>query len=566
MLIVLDNAESILDPQGPNAREIHADIEELTRLNNICVFITSRISTIPPDCETLEIPTLSTAAASNTFYRIYMHGERSNWINDILERLDFHPLSITLLATVAQQSKWGTDRLIAEWERRRTGILHLQHSGSLATTIELSLGSPTFQELGPDARSLLEIVAFFPQGVNEKNTRWLFPTIPDIQNILDGFCILSLTYQNNGFITMLAPLRDYLRPKDPTSSRLLNATKAVYFTRLSGDIGPEKPGFEEGRWITTEDVNVEHLLDVLATIDPNPESIWDACIKFMAQLYWHKPRLVTLGPKIEALADDHPSKAKCLFILVRLFDSVGNLVERKRLLGHCLILWRERGDELRVAETLRSLSYTNRRMCLYREGILQAEEASEIFKRLGEVVEQAYSLIRLASLLCDSKQLDAAEETGSRAIDLLPERGEERHLCQAHRVLGQIYQYKGERQKAIHHFEAALGIASSLNMVFQLFSANMALADMFSEEGQFEDAQTNVEHAKAHAANDPYLLARAMDQQAHIWYGQRRFEEARSEALRALDVFEKLGAVHDAEATRRLLQWIDANRATRLID
>ena len=563
MFIVLDNAESILDPQGPNAREIHADVDELTRFNNICIYITSRISTVPPDCETLEIPTLSTTAANDTFYRIYRHDEQTDPINDILEQLEFHPLSITLLATVAQQSKWDTDRLIAEWERRRTGVLHLKHSGSLAATIELSLGSPTFQELGPDARSLLEVIAFFPQGVNEENTSWLFPTISDIQNILDGFCILSLTQRNNGFITMLAPLRDYLRPNDPASSLLLNATKEVYFTRLTGDIYPGKPGFEEGRWITTEDVNVEHLLDVFATIDPSSESIWDACAKFMAQLHWHKPRPVTLGQKIEALADDHPSKARCLVYFARLFDSVGNLVEFKRLLSHALKLWRERGDDLWVAIILKCLSYANRRMGLYGEGLPQTEEASEIFKRLGNVVSQADSLITLAWLLCNSNQLDAAEEAGSRAIDLLPEKGEELLVCDAHHVLGKTYQCKGETKKAIHHYEVALGIASSLNRVQQPFWINIALARLSTDEGKFGDAHTHLEHAKAHAVDDPYNLACAMHQQAGIWDRERKFEEARSEMLRALTAFEKLGATHDVERVRRSLRYIDAQRARR---
>jgi len=123
-----------------------------------------------------------------------------------------------------------------------------------------------FQKLGADAKGLLGVIAFFPQGIDEKNLDWLFPTIPDRANIFNNFCILSLTYQSNGFITMLAPLQDHLCPKDPTLSPLLCATKDHYFRRLSVCLIPGQPDFEEAQWITSEDVNAEHLLNVRATL------------------------------------------------------------------------------------------------------------------------------------------------------------------------------------------------------------------------------------------------------------------------------------------------------------
>jgi len=361
MLIVLDNAESILDPQGTDAQEIYAVVEELSQFSNICVCITSRISTTPPDYKRLDVPTLSMGAACDTFYRIYdSDTDRSNVVNGILEELDFHPLSIALLATVAHQNKWDVNRLTREWEQRRTSVLQTQHNKSLATTIELSLASPLFQELGPDARALLGIVAFFPQGVDENNLEWLFPTISNRADVFDKFCILSLAYRNNGFITMLAPLRDYLSSKDPRTSPLFSTVKECYFTRLSVNIDPNKRTFGQTRWITSEDVNVEHLLDVFTTIDANSDGIWKACAYFMMHLSWHKSRLILLRPKIDGLPDDHCWKPKCLFELSQFFHSIGNQVERKILLTHALKLWRE-GESIRqVALTLVALADANR--------------------------------------------------------------------------------------------------------------------------------------------------------------------------------------------------------------
>ena len=562
MMIVLDNAESILGLPEVKAQEIYTIVDELSQFSNICLVITSRISNaLPPHCEIIEIPTLSMEAGHETFYRIYRLSEQSDEINKILKELDFHPLCITLLATVAQQNRWNTKRLRTEWEKQRTGVLRARNVGSLAATVELSLASPMFQELGAGAREVLGVVAFFPQGVNEDNVHRVFPTISDGPSAFDTFCVLSLAYRNEGFIRMLAPLRDHLRPKDPGSSSLLRTTKENYFNRLSGEILPGKPGFEEARWITTEDTNVEHLLDVFTTIDAKSQSVWETCAIFMAQLYWQKSRLVTLGPKVEALPDDHPSKAKCLMSLARLFNSVGNFTEQQRLLRHTLKLWREQGDDYNVAVTLRNLSDANRRMGPDEEGIRQARESSEIFQRLGCVVPQADSLTNLAWVLLGAGQLDAAEEAGLRGIDLLLGKGEEIWVCQAHRALGEIYRSKGDTKRAIYHFKAALGIGSSLSDVFQLFWVNYSLAGLFSDQDEFEDAQTHVEHTKSHAADDVYQLALVMCLQSRVWAMQDRFGEARSEALRALDAFEKLGAANNAEVARQLLQRIDAGEA-----
>ena len=553
MIIVLDNAESILDPEGADAGEIYDLVEELSELPTLCLCITSRISTIP-ECETFEIPVLSTDAARSAFYQIYKYDKGSGLVNDILAQLDCHPLSITLLATVGHQNKWRMDRVKREWEKRRTSVLQTRHKKSFAAAIEISLASPMFQELGPDARELLGVVAFFPQGIDENNIDWLFPTISNGMDVFDGFCVLSLTSRSNGFITMLAPLRDYLSPEDPKLSPLLCAVKERYFIRMSVDLHSDKPGFKETRWIISEDANVEHLLDVFTTIDTNSDDVWDACANFMAHLYHHKPQLTLLAPKIEGLPDSHCHKSRCLIGLAATLGSTGNLMENKRLLSYALKLERERGSDIWVARILQRLCDANRHMGLHDEGIQQAREGLEIYDRLGDTVGQARCLIELAWLFRSQGQLDAAEEAVSRAIYLLPETGYQFLVCDSHQVLGKIYESKGEIEKAVHHLEAALGIASPFDWHTQLFEIHSSLARLFFDKGRLDSAHVHAERARLHAANNQFDLGKAMMLQAKVWWGQYKFEEARSELLRAAEIFEKLGVSWGVEVCGVLLE------------
>ena len=593
MILFLDNAESILDPAGPDAQEIYAVVEELTRFKNICLGITSRISTVPPRCKRPTIPSLSVESACDIFYGIYDNGGQSDVISDLVRQLDFHALSITLLATVASHNMWDYGRVSEEWETQRAQVLRTGHNESLAATIELSLSSQTFSQLtpspspsntktphkragssifhklvpsifrkaAPSARELLEVVAFFPQGVDENNLDWLFPTVSDRKNVFDKFFVLSLTHRSNGFITMLAPIREYLAPKDPRSSPLLRATRDRYFRRLSIRLGPNAPGFGEARWIVSEDVNVEHLLDVLLSIDPYSSGAWEACFHFLQHLHWHKPRTTILRSKIEDLPDGHPSKTECLLELSKLFKLGGNHAEQKRLLVHLLELARQSGDEFRVVQTLPQLSEANRLLKLYKEGIQQAKEAVEICKRGGNTRKHALCLVYLARLLYEDRQTDAAENAASHAIDLLPKKGEEYTVCGLYQTLGMIYRSSGEREKAIHHFETAIGIATRFNWHNQLFWNHYHLAGLSCDEDAFDRANAHIEQANLYAAADPYKMASAMKLQANVWRSQGRPGDATSEASRALEVFERLGASSYAEDCRDLLRSIEQGQA-----
>ena len=222
MFIILDSAELALDPHGTNAREIYNIVQELCHVKRICLCITSRVPIVPPHGSCLEVPPLSMEAACDIFYHNYGDGEWTIILDDLIQRLDFNPLSITLLATTASYNAWDHDQLAQEWAINLVQELQPDFE-TLGLSIELSLASSPFRDLGPNARDLLEVIACFPHGIDTADLHWLFPTIPDVKKILNKFGFLSLTYESDGFVHMPASIRDYLGPQSPRSFPFLCA-------------------------------------------------------------------------------------------------------------------------------------------------------------------------------------------------------------------------------------------------------------------------------------------------------------------------------------------------------
>jgi hypothetical protein len=83
------------------------------------------------------------------------------------------------------------------------------------------------------------------------------------------------------------------------------------------------------------------------------------------------------------------------------------------------------------------------------------------------------------------------------------------------------------------------------------------MARMFCDEDEFYNAHAHIKRAKEHAVDDKYLLGRAMDEHAEIWYRQGRPEEAVCEVMGAMEIYGKLGAAKDLEDCEDLLQRIE---------
>ena len=134
------------------------------------------------------------------------------------------------------------------------------------------------------------------------------------------------------------------------------------------------------------------------------------------------------------------------------------------------------------------LSDANRKMSLTTEGIQQTKEGLEIFKRLSDMEQWGDFLIILAWLFCADNQLKAAEQVISCMHNLFSEKGDQYGLCGSHCILSETCQFKGETKKAIHHYEAALGVMLPFNWHDELCEVDYSLVGLFHNYSRFDEA------------------------------------------------------------------------------
>jgi hypothetical protein len=219
LLLLCDGVDSVLDPLTPEADKISTTIEEIGRYQHVCLLTTSRTHLEIPSFHFIEVQTLPEDGARDTFYGL-CHMERSSAVDNLIAELDFHPLSINLLASAVREKGWDESALLQAWRDSGTSVLKMPDGQGLESAVESSLFSPSIQNLGATAREALEAIAAFPGGVEETRMERMFPGIPGLADMVPVLCRFSLVHCQDGFVRMLSPFRLYflecmLQPSQP---------------------------------------------------------------------------------------------------------------------------------------------------------------------------------------------------------------------------------------------------------------------------------------------------------------------------------------------------------------
>ncbi|KAH7902753.1 hypothetical protein BJ138DRAFT_282723, partial [Hygrophoropsis aurantiaca] len=464
-------------------------------------------------------------AARNAFTHIYHANGPPAIIDKLLSDLDFHPLSINILAHVARGNQWTLEELMRSWEGQHT---HLLDAGdgkrqSLSVTIELSLTSSSIQRLGPDARHVMQVAAFLPQGLNGRYLERLFPTVPNIHSIVGALCRLSLMYRKMDAYTMLSPIRLHILSayKDDDIPPLdLTHIRAYYYKQLAQVHGED----DRGAWITTEDANLERLLahDLSRATPMDMAFICRACYQFIRQLMQHKPRPTSLRPVVLRLPEDNPQltkflgffkyirqprsrnaslygKAVCALYLALLAHDLINVTESIDLYATAKRLFILNQEHNLAAQCLESMAvqYTWLAKISAAEGTLQDALTMRREHHILSPEDKARINLRLGRAVMHRGRLEESRVLLTGARRYFQDVNDTDHLSETVRLQGEVELRSGNYLAARQHFEARFLLPTFMSNAVDRAWNLIYLSVVEVREGNISEAQKLLEEASA---------------------------------------------------------------------
>jgi tetratricopeptide (TPR) repeat protein len=411
-LIALDNAETFEEARGQSAlQEIPPAIADIADIPGITLILTSRSRRNAPSVLwiTKDIPPLDVGSALEAFFRIYRQVSHSNAeeeITNLLTELEFHPLSINLLANAAQQNGWSPHMLLTRWKHQPSAVLDYGEGKlqSLSATMQLSLSSPSIQNFGEDGGRTLAIIAFLPQGLNGDLATQLLPSLQRIDTICDILFRQSLVYREGAFIKMLAPIRHYVKNSSlaPLVSTCLRDVGAFYYRSVQ-QCSQERDN--HAGIIISDHLNIEHVVAFdLAQVPYHTEETLSICVLFLQCLQMHLPRPTALVPGVFNIVEERSTltlKAQCLYSLGLLYDALSQLTEAMKAFqaAEALYLTASNHEGVAYCVTTRSATYRCEGRFIQAQRVLEDFQRSNSWEYLSETTKaRVWFLLDLARI------------------------------------------------------------------------------------------------------------------------------------------------------------------------
>jgi len=199
-VLVIDNAETFLDSAEVDRAKISEMLDAMGAQSGTRIILTTRNQeVISPNLiwKRLQIAGISLEAACNAFSAVYSLCPLDDGVKAILTELEYHPLSINILANAASMNEWTMEQIQKVWSERQVGVLENANDKyrSLRVAIELSLSAFRSKEI---VLELLQSIALLPQGIYGKDLIAIFPAVFDITQQAESILLwVSLLDKSN---------------------------------------------------------------------------------------------------------------------------------------------------------------------------------------------------------------------------------------------------------------------------------------------------------------------------------------------------------------------------------
>jgi len=390
VVLAFDDAEAFLDLlDADSATCIAKTMTDIGSLPNVQLLLTTRSRNIPTNLHhnTMYIGGLGLPATREAFSSVYTLEPLGENVISLLAELDYHPLSVNLLAHAGMKNGWSIKTLLRKWSSKKTDMLKSGSgkSENLAAAIELSLNSPIFSNITVAAHTLMRAISFLPKGIHRSELGGLFPRLSptDAEDIADALvqCSLAKWDELDERLYVLVPIiRAYvndrynkdLNYKDP----LVMSIREYQYRGLTKN--PET-------WIQREGDNIERLL-LFDFSCHQLQTDYGALLKtlgfteqFLDALYTYHPRVTSILSSLTLPHEIRPVIEAVGFKLGTRQSRSLSLAKAKCLVNICWLEYRRnsydeafRASELAIAFCRTLVPKTNEQLasCLRLQGIL----------------------------------------------------------------------------------------------------------------------------------------------------------------------------------------------------
>lgn len=286
-----------------------------------------------------------------------------------------------------------------------------------------------------------------------------------LTSLVEKSLVMADVQEDSARYRMLETLRDFGKARLTERNEVAaTATRHChYFLALAKASNAELGGPEQAKWIRRLEDDLDDLRVAIAFAlagDADPV----IAVKFEVALMGFRilrgyategRKYVQSALALPAVQASNVAHAHALYVGAALADSQGDQVTALRMLEPCLALRRELGEEFDIAATLSTRSIVYLHAGDTAKAKEEEGEAVEIFRRLGDRISEAISLLHLGEI-CAYDADDAACTYLEQSLAIAREVEYREVEAECERMLGQIAFQRGDMGAARARFESSL--------------------------------------------------------------------------------------------------------------